>query len=74
MQTERLYFADPYLAQFSARVVARAERAGDHEFQAAHDERFAEPGHRDRYQGIRSLIRWMYQKNSVNSGLSAKTQ
>ena len=28
MQTERLYFADPYLAQFSAHVVARAERAG----------------------------------------------
>jgi alanyl-tRNA synthetase len=28
MDTERLYFADPYQARFSARVVARAERAG----------------------------------------------
>jgi alanyl-tRNA synthetase len=28
MITERLYFADPYLAQFSARVVARGERSG----------------------------------------------
>ena len=28
MTTERLYFADPYLTNFSARVVARAERSG----------------------------------------------
>jgi alanyl-tRNA synthetase len=28
MQTERLYFADPYLTRFSARVVARGERDG----------------------------------------------
>src|SRR5918912_1766736 len=28
MITERLYFADSYLTQFSARVVARAERGG----------------------------------------------
>ena len=28
MMTERLYYADPYLARFSARVVARANREG----------------------------------------------
>jgi alanyl-tRNA synthetase len=28
MTTERLYFADPYLTHFSARVLARAERSG----------------------------------------------
>ena len=26
MTTERLYFADPYLTHFSARIVARAQR------------------------------------------------
>ena len=52
----------------NAVIKAKPSSAKRHLRQGNQHGQLHEPGHRDRYQGIRSLIRWMYQKNSVNSG------